>query len=135
MLKKIFFSGLFLLMGIWAQAQSDPDRGFPEDRINDCPLFIPNAFTPNGDGNNDKFGIKVNPNCHPIKFNMKIFDRWGRMLYDVDDFREEFWWDGTYEGNAMKDGIYIYFIVAEFEKPDRSDRQEYKRHGSIALIK
>jgi gliding motility-associated-like protein len=135
MLKKIVFLGIFILISSALRGQVDPDRTFPEDRINECPLFIPNAFTPNGDNNNDKFGVKMNPNCHTVKFNMKIFDRWGRMLYDVDDFTEDYWWDGTYEGNMMKDGIYIYIIIAEFEKPDRSEREEYRRHGSIALIK
>lgn len=136
MLKKLFI----LLTGIFgisftSFAQGGNDRIPPEDRINECVLFIPNAFTPNGDGINDRFGIKVNPNCFMVSFNMKIFDRWGRMIFDADDYREPYWWDGNFDGNRMKEGTYTYHIIAEFELPDRSDRVEIRRQGFFTLIR
>ncbi len=116
-------------------SQIGNDRVPPEERINECVVFIPTAFTPNDDGINDRFGVKVNPNCLMIRFNIKIFDRWGRLIFDADDYREPFWWDGTFEGNRQKDGVYTYHIIAEFELPDRSDRVEVRRQGFFTLIR
>lgn len=125
----------FLVISFNGYAQTGNDRVPPEDRINECIAFIPNAFTPNGDGINDRFGVKVNPNCLMISFNIKIFDRWGRMIFDADDYREPYWWDGTFDGNRMKDGVYVYNIIAEFELPDRSERVEIRRQGFFTLIR
>lgn len=73
----------------------------PEYRI-----FIPNAFTPyNNDGLNDTFipvmmGIKW--------FNMKIFDRWGELIFETDNPEEG--WDGTYKGAKPKQDVYVYVV-------------------------
>jgi gliding motility-associated-like protein len=76
----------------------------------DYALFIPNTFTPNGDGHNDTFfpqGIGVNPD----KFQMFIFDRWGNTIY-----KTEVWpggWDGTVQGTNRLCQIdtYVYKII------------------------
>lgn len=73
----------------------------PEYRI-----FIPNAFTPyNNDGINDVFipvmmGIRW--------FNMKIFDRWGELIFESDN--PEYGWDGTYKGAKPKQDVYVYVV-------------------------
>ena len=51
-------------------------------------MFIPNAFTPNGDGKNDGFVIK-NIENYPNN-NLKIFNRWGNLVYQKDGYQNEF---------------------------------------------
>ncbi len=62
----------------------------------DASLYVPNAFTPNGDGVNDVFlpqGIGIDPD----HFEMWIFDRWGNMIFYTDDFAKG--WDGRVQGH------------------------------------
>jgi gliding motility-associated-like protein len=70
-------------------------------------LYIPNAFSPNGDGKNDVFAPKANFVCD---FQMYIFDRWGMLLYYTDDIKHG--WDGTVNGgtNYVQEDTYIYII-------------------------
>lgn len=76
-------------------------------------VFIPNAFTPNGDGNNDMFyprgqGISV------IK-TFRIYNRWGELMYERGNFglnEEDKGWDGSFKGAAPKPDVYVYIIEA-----------------------
>ncbi|MDO8999719.1 MAG: gliding motility-associated C-terminal domain-containing protein, partial [Bacteroidota bacterium] len=68
-------------------------------------FYVPNAFTPNGDGINDTFF----PKGHGIvKYNMMIFDRWGEKLFNTSDFFQA--WDGTYKGEDCKSDVYVWKI-------------------------
>ncbi|MCB9170397.1 MAG: choice-of-anchor L domain-containing protein [Flavobacteriales bacterium] len=72
-------------------------------------LYFPNAFTPDGDGVNDLFG----PVGHYIEhFEMRIFDRWGEMIYETEDFDQP--WDGSVNGGGIaQSGVYVYKYKAE----------------------
>ncbi len=80
-------------------------------------VYIPNTFSPNGDGINDQFTIFGNrPNVQEIE-NLKIFDRWGALLFDGNNFQPndlERGWDGTFRGKQVKTGIYGYSAVIRF---------------------
>lgn len=68
--------------------------------------FIPNAFTPNGDGLNDKFkavGASV------LDFNLAVFDRWGSKMFETNDIN--IGWDGTYKGELVPEGYYYYQLT------------------------
>jgi len=66
-------------------------------------VFVPDAFSPNGDGNNDEF--KVFGNC--IKtINLKIYDRWGNKIFETSDVTES--WKGDYKGKELNAGTYTY---------------------------
>jgi gliding motility-associated-like protein len=76
----------------------------------DYALFIPNTFTPNGDGINDVFfplGVGVNPD----KFVMYIFDRWGNMIFKTDTWPGG--WDGTVQNTSRmcQEDTYVYKIT------------------------
>ncbi|MFA5417345.1 MAG: PKD domain-containing protein [Bacteroidales bacterium] len=72
----------------------------------DVKLFIPNAFTPNGDGLNDFFEIKGTP---VTDFNLYIFDRWGGQIYSTHSFNDR--WDGNNSGGEpVPAGTYVYQI-------------------------
>lgn len=70
-------------------------------------VYIPNTFTPNGDGLNDVFLLKGS-GFKLEDFRMEIFDRWGVLVYSTEDVTKG--WDGTVKGQTAKDGIYIYSI-------------------------
>ena len=69
-------------------------------------IHLPNAFSPNGDNKNEVFkpiGIPF-----PFKYQMEVFNRWGELLFVTNDINVG--WDGTYMGNDVTEGIYIYKI-------------------------
>lgn len=80
--------------------------------IDNAEIFIPNAFSPNGDNINDIFQpVFKFPNSTTIK-EFRIYDRWGVQVYQRFDgaIGEIFGWDGTSNGEKMNPGVYIYWI-------------------------
>jgi len=69
-----------------------------------CGDFIPDAFSPNGDGLNDTFGPK---GACMVSYTMYIFDRWGTRLFSTNTSQP---WNGTINGNVAQEDIYIYQI-------------------------
>lgn len=95
----------------------------------DYAIFIPNTFTPNGDGKNEIFfpqGVGVNPD----KFSMLIFDRWGNMIYLSDIWPGG--WDGTVQGSGRLCPIDTYVYKITTVNPDGS-RKVYV--GQVNLIR
>ncbi|HTB05993.1 MAG TPA: gliding motility-associated C-terminal domain-containing protein, partial [Bacteroidia bacterium] len=91
-------------------------------------LYIPNAFSPNGDGVNDIFTAKGTYVC---EFQMYIFDRWGMQLFYTEDMNRG--WDGTVNGgqNVEQEDTYVYLIYAV-------DCIEHKKHsyiGKVSIVK
>jgi gliding motility-associated-like protein len=71
-------------------------------------LYIPSAFTPDGDGVNDAFGAKGK---NIISLKMKIYNRWGELVYETDQLNDT--WDGTYKGNAITNtDVFVYTVNA-----------------------
>lgn len=71
---------------------------------------IPNLFSPNGDGLSDTFkisGIEDFP-----EFKIQIYDRWGSEVYNYNNNgnTNPIWWDGTYKGNPVPEGVYYYTL-------------------------
>jgi gliding motility-associated-like protein len=87
-------------------------------------LFIPNAFTPNGDDHNELFVIRgVNVNT----FNIQIFNRWGELMFLSDSIDKS--WDGTFDNKKVQEGTYYYNI-----KVLGDDNRMLELSGTISLI-
>jgi gliding motility-associated-like protein len=71
----------------------------------ECPVYVPNSFTPNADGLNESFKPST---CAARKYNMRIFNRWGEELFESNDVNNG--WDGRFEGRLVPEGAYIYEI-------------------------
>jgi len=72
------------------------------------PFYLPNAFTPNGDGLNDEF--KPVQRYDLVKtYHLYIYNRWGQLIFDSPDINTG--WDGTYKGQPVEQGTYVYKIV------------------------
>ncbi|RFN34284.1 gliding motility-associated C-terminal domain-containing protein, partial [Salmonella enterica] len=67
---------------------------------------VPNTFTPDGNEHNNDFYPKLG--LTPVDWNLKIFNRWGELVYQSTDFEEH--WDGTFNGIPCKNDIYSYVI-------------------------
>lgn len=80
--------------------------------LREAPVFIPNVFTPNGDGANDEFKIVRDDDKTKIitdeylRLELVVFNRWGKQLYSNENYQSD--WDG---GNAP-DGVYFYVLKA-----------------------
>lgn len=74
----------------------------------DCDqIFLPNAFTPNGDGLNDAYGIS-NPFALQQLISFEIYDRWGeRVFFTTNPFDK---WDGNFKGQEMNSGVLLYKV-------------------------
>jgi gliding motility-associated-like protein len=87
-------------------------------------MDVPNAFTPNADGVNDKvyvrgFGIS--------KMNWRIYNRWGTLVFQTINRNEG--WDGRYKGTLQPKEVYHYVLDVEF-----SDGNKYQKKGDITLL-
>ncbi|NOX86636.1 MAG: gliding motility-associated C-terminal domain-containing protein, partial [Chlorobi bacterium] len=72
------------------------------------PFYLPNAFTPNGDGLNDEF--KPVQRYDLVRtYHLYIYNRWGQLIFETSDINTG--WDGTYKGQPAEQGTYIYKIV------------------------
>ncbi len=92
---------------------------------NEPEVYVPNSFSPNGDGNNDKWmiygkAIKV--------IDLKIFNRWGEKVYDTNNVFEG--WDGTYKGVLQNPSVFVYEARITF-----LDNRVINRMGSITLLR
>jgi len=88
-------------------------------------IDVSNAFTPNGDGINDRvfvrgFGI--------IKMAWRIYNRWGEMVFASNNRTEG--WDGTYKGSVQPNEVYHYILAVEY-----SDKTNYEKKGDITLLR
>lgn len=93
-------------------------------------IYVPNAFTPNGDGANDAFLPSV-LGIDPTSYSLFIADRWGIPVFTSDDPTVA--WDGTFNngGELLPQDVYVWQIVARDQFS--ADRREFK--GSVTLLK
>jgi len=95
--------------------------------VDDCDqvIWVPSAFTPNGDGTNDIF-IPYVENVY--NYRLMVFDRWGNLIFETKNPDEG--WDGRYKGRMSQTGAYVWKIIF-------SDYYgvEYKKYGFVVLLK
>lgn len=89
-------------------------------------LFVPSAFTPNGDGLNDVFRpVFIGPSA---KYDFRIYNRWGQLIFHSKTPGQG--WDGTYKGVPQRSDVFVYYLIAE-----GGCNGEFKQKGTIALIR
>ncbi len=138
MRKSVYILSMILGLGLgMAMAQSPQSFGSSASNATICPLYIPNAFTPNGDGINDIFELKISENCEVVKFSVQVFDRWGRMVYQGENMDRDQAWDGKFENKELEQGVYLFKIQAEFLNYNdrKAEPIKYNKQGSVVLIR
>lgn len=94
-----------------------------------CKLWVPNAFSPNNDGNNDIFEPIVD--CDIIGYTLMIFNRWGEKIFESRSL--EYGWDGYYTTRLQDPGVYTYLIV--YSGYVDYSRYMWEKKGSVLLLR
>ncbi|MFN8166203.1 MAG: gliding motility-associated C-terminal domain-containing protein [Bacteroidia bacterium] len=85
-------------------------------------IYIPSAFTPNGDGINDAFFVKG----EGIRdFHLYIYNRWGEVIFESTNAKSQ--WDGTFQGKPVQQDVYVYQVFANGLSPKG-------KTGSVTVI-
>ncbi|HXH19259.1 MAG TPA: gliding motility-associated C-terminal domain-containing protein, partial [Chitinophagales bacterium] len=107
-------------------------RLFEPDNPDDCfhSIYVPNAFTPNGDGVNDIFYVYGN-GIDSLYF--IVANRWGEVMFESHDVNAG--WDGYYRGELQMPGVYVYYIKVLFCDGTRLKYSHPYRKGSVTLIR
>jgi gliding motility-associated-like protein len=95
-------------------------------------VYIPNVFSPNDDGFNDRFTIYGSQEVDRIE-NLEIYDRWGEQIFVRKEFApndESVGWDGTFRGKPMNNAAFVYMVKIRF-----IDGEERVYKGDILLLR
>jgi gliding motility-associated-like protein len=97
-------------------------------------VYIPNIFSPNGDGPNDEFRLFACRGVQSINF-ARIFNRWGGLVYESDDIPVAceggaILWDGKHQGDLAQSGVYVYVIEVTF-----MDGITLLYRGDVAIVR
>jgi gliding motility-associated-like protein len=96
------------------------------------PVFIPNAFSPNFDGWNDRFTAFSNQSAKRITL-LRVYNRWGGLLYETKNIplnEEKYGWDGFFNGKELVPEVFTYYLEIEF-----IDGEIVPYKGDITIIK
>lgn len=103
-----------------------PDVAVREIMVN--PFYVPNAFTPNADGINDYF-FDAGYVLDVKSYRLRIFNRWGQMVYETNDYTK-FWNGFGTDSKPAQDGVYVYTI----EVVTKRDK-EHNFKGTVTLLR
>jgi gliding motility-associated-like protein len=98
----------------------------------DCQVWMPSAFTPNGDGKNDILRPVVESGCPVSNYTLHVFNRWGQLVYSSpagSSIAEG--WDGLFKGAPAEVGTYMYHVI--LETGTRHNVHQLK--GDVTLIR
>ncbi len=79
-----------------------------------CQAYLPNSFSPNGDGIND--ALQLLTDCELQFFEMEVYDRWGSLVFATTDVRQA--WDGRHDGQLLDTGVYLWTVRYQFLEQD-----------------
>ena len=96
-------------------------------------VFIPNAFSPDGNGTNERFRVFTGPGVRSIDY-IRVFDRWGELVWEGTDLDPNpngtAGWDGLFRGQLMKPGVFVYLVSVTFE-----DDENLIYRGDVSLLR
>ena len=98
--------------------------------IEDCAgkmVYVPNTFTPNGDGQNDLLKV-FGPGVASVK-EVRVFNRWGQLVFETND-PANIGWDGTFKGVELNPGVFVYYMDVECINGERTIKK-----GDITLLR
>jgi gliding motility-associated-like protein len=96
-----------------------------------CRLFVPNVFSPNGDGINDLLEIGLGCEYEYLPSHFEVYDRWGNLVFETDQFLVNKW-DGIYKGKPAQMGTYTWFLTYELMYEDLS--RTILEEGGVTIV-
>jgi gliding motility-associated-like protein len=122
--------GLYEITLIANNATNCPDTAQLQIIVQeDLLMYVPNAFTPDGDAFNNVFFPPISGDFDPYNYELLIFNRWGELIFESRNV--EMGWDGTYDGKLAQDGVYTWKISVKSKL--RDEPKEF--WGSVHLIR
>jgi gliding motility-associated-like protein len=94
-------------------------------------IYVPNVFSPNGDGSNDYFTGFQADEISILEWDLRLFDRWGNTLYHTNDIHRG--WNGVFEDKEMNPGVYVWMYKATVETCHRV--LELSNSGDVTVLK
>ena len=88
-------------------------------------IFLPNAFTPNGDGKNDELCLRSNI---VATMSLIIFNRWGEKVFETRN--QSTCWDGRYKGKLLNPDVYGYYLTV-----DCINGEKFNKKGNITILR
>jgi len=98
----------------------------------DYKVYVPNIFSPNGDGINDVLMISSDDGVEEISI-LNIYDRWGNLVFGAEHFQAgdpSISWDGKMKGEALNPGVFTYRMIVVF-----MDGHSEVRYGDVTLMR
>ncbi len=89
-------------------------------------LYIPNVFSPNGNGKNDVFKVRSS-GIRELNF-LRVYDRWGELVFETSD--QNIGWNGTYKGAPLPPAVYVFYLKAVC-----GEGFIIERHGNVTLVR
>jgi gliding motility-associated-like protein len=91
----------------------------------DYHIYLPNVFSPNGDGENDVLYVRGKG---VQTLSLSIYNRWGNKVFETDEL--EFGWDGTYRGEEQGSAMFVYYLSATFVNGETVEEK-----GNVSIVK
>ncbi|PKP48924.1 MAG: hypothetical protein CVT95_03860, partial [Bacteroidetes bacterium HGW-Bacteroidetes-12] len=88
-------------------------------------IWVPNIFSPNGDGNNDILYVRGKG---VAQLNFFVYDRWGEKVFETTNLDQG--WDGKFRGKEMNKAVFVYYLEATF-----IDGSKVTKKGDVTLIR
>jgi gliding motility-associated-like protein len=120
----LLWAGLILWGPISPNTVSDNDA--------ECDIYVPDAFSPNGDARNDEFAIYPGTTCTFSDFQVRIYDRWGGLHFKSE--QSDFTWDGRSGSEDLPQAVYYYVISYSLEAAPGENSQKTIQ-GYINLLR
>jgi gliding motility-associated-like protein len=95
----------------------------------ECPIWVSNAFAPNGDDKNELFMPQLD--CNPTKYEFKIYDRWGELIFETSEINQG--WNGLFKNVEVAAGSYTWLLTVDY-MTDRK-KKEIQKSGSVLLVR
>lgn len=111
------------------QCGTDADSIFMNFQDCLCPVYVPNAFTPNGDPTNQVFRFKQA--CSEFTSRFRIFNRLGHLIFETTDPYDG--WDGNFDGQPAPEGVYLYEV--KYRAFDSGKLVNETKRGTVSLIR
>jgi gliding motility-associated-like protein len=94
-----------------------------------CLVYIPNVFSPNGDGLNDSF-VPYFGDCELLDYHLQVFSRWGAVVFDSNN--PDTGWDGSFRGKAMQPDVFVFQLQYSLKTPD--GESSHLRAGDVLIV-
>jgi len=90
---------------------------FPVQVLKNYQVFVPSAFSPNGDGHNDLFFVNAQTEQVQAIRSFQVINRWGDLIYEAHNFPPndpQYGWDGSFNGQMLTNQVFAYFVEVQF---------------------